>query len=112
VKIEDYRFGEIVIDGRRYTSDVLILPDRVLSWWRQTGHAVAVADLTAALKAQPEYLIIGTGAYGAVRVLPEVEDFLAQSGITLVTLLTAEACRRYNELAVKFRVVAGLHLTC
>jgi hypothetical protein len=33
-KIESYHFGEIVIDGRRYSSDVIIYPDRVEGqWW-------------------------------------------------------------------------------
>ncbi|MGQ9512770.1 Mth938-like domain-containing protein [Thermodesulfitimonas sp.] len=112
MKIDGYRFGEIIIDGRRYTSDVLIMPDKVLSWWRKAGHAVAVADLVEAISVQPEFLIIGTGAYGVVRVLPEVKSFLAREGVVLIAAPTAEACCRYNELAAKHRVVAGLHLTC
>jgi len=28
-KIESYGFGEIVIDGRRYSSDVIVYPERV-----------------------------------------------------------------------------------
>ena len=112
MRIESYRFGEIIIDGKRYTSDVLILPDRVLSWWRKAGHAVTVADLAEAIAARPEMIILGTGAYGVVRIAPEVEKFLAAEGIQLVAAPTGEACQKYNVYAGKHRVAAGLHLTC
>ena len=29
-RVEAYSFGEIIIDGKRYTSDVIIRPDGVL----------------------------------------------------------------------------------
>ena len=29
MNIEDYRFGRIVVNGRAYTSDVIVFPDRV-----------------------------------------------------------------------------------
>ena len=31
--IESYKFGEIVIDGTTYTSDVIIYPDNVDDKW-------------------------------------------------------------------------------
>ena len=31
--IDDYRFGRIVIDGRAYTSDLILLPHRVVENW-------------------------------------------------------------------------------
>ncbi|MEW5762735.1 MAG: MTH938/NDUFAF3 family protein [Bacillota bacterium] len=112
MRIDGYRFGEIVIGGKKYTSDVVVLADRVALWWRQKGHTVVPADLQEILAAHPEFLVIGTGAHGAVRVLPEVKDFLAAREIKLVTLPTGEACKRYNELREKHRVAAALHLTC
>lgn len=112
MKIDSYRFGEIVVDGNKYTGDVIILPGRVLSWWRKTGHTVELADLKAVVDADPEVLVIGTGAYGAMRVLPEVNEFFSSKGITLVVLLSAAACERYNQLCQKHRVAAALHLTC
>jgi len=37
--IESYKFGEILIDGVTYTSDVIIYPDSVdFKWWRKEGH--------------------------------------------------------------------------
>ncbi|RLI30667.1 hypothetical protein DRO48_02760, partial [Candidatus Bathyarchaeota archaeon] len=44
--IEAYGFGYIVVDGKRYTSDVIIFPDRVMDgWWRKEGHRLYVDDL-------------------------------------------------------------------
>ncbi|MEW6192923.1 MAG: Mth938-like domain-containing protein [Bacillota bacterium] len=112
VRIEGYRFGEIVIDGKKYTSDVMIFPERVTSWWRKKGHAVEIEDLTAAVDTGPEIVIIGTGAYGAVRVSPEVEKFLSSRGVRLIVAPTGEACDQYNRLRAKHRLVAAVHLTC
>jgi len=112
VVIDSYRFGTIVVDGKKYTEDIIVFPDRIASWWRQAGHTVAVADVKEMAAAAPEILIIGTGAYGAVRVLPEVESFLSAKGIKLLALPTREACERYNRLRDKHSVVAALHLTC
>ncbi|RDV83947.1 Mth938-like domain-containing protein [Ammonifex thiophilus] len=113
MRVDKYSFGEVIVEGKTYHQDILIFPDRVLSWWRQRGHEVALSDLTEALKVHPEVLVIGTGAYGVVRVLPEVKSSLAERGIDLIALPTAEACRKYNELLAQGkRVVAALHLTC
>jgi hypothetical protein len=35
-KIDSYEFGRIVIDGREYRADVIILPERVVADWRGT----------------------------------------------------------------------------
>ncbi len=55
MKIENYQFGRITIEGRTYTSDVIISPDGVNnSWWRETGHEVSINDLGPILEADPE----------------------------------------------------------
>ncbi|MEW6182087.1 MAG: Mth938-like domain-containing protein [Bacillota bacterium] len=112
MKISGYVFGEIVIGGKRYTEDVVIFPERVMSWWRQKGHVVETADLSEVARAKPEVVILGTGAYGAVRVLPEVEKYFKSQNMRLIVLQTGEACARYNELYEQNFVVAALHLTC
>jgi len=112
--IQGYAFGRIVVNGKEFTSDIIIYPDRVDDrWWRRKGHRLQMADLQDILQAKPEVLIIGTGAHGAVQVDPEVKQTLAQQGIELIALPTEAACQRYNELANSKRVVvAALHLTC
>lgn len=111
--IDDYRFGRITINGKRYTSDVIVYPDRVdASWWRKEGHALAMDDLQEVVAAQPEVLVVGTGAYGLVRVPDALRKALAELGIELSTAKTAEACKTYNDIAPRKKTVAALHLTC
>jgi hypothetical protein len=112
--IEEYGFGRIAIDGRAYTSDVIIRPDRVFSsWWRQEGHQLAPTDLDEVIAARPEVLVVGTGYSGLMRVLPETETYLAEQRIQLVVERTADACQTYNRfLRAGRNVVAALHLTC
>ena len=112
--IDDYAFGKIVIDGRTYRRDVIVYPGRVDDgWWRVEGHELAVADLAAVLADPPAVLVVGTGRYGRMAVLPETEQALSERGVTLVAQPTAAACETYNErLSAGERVVAALHLTC
>jgi len=114
--IDSYNFGVIVINGKRYVSDVIVFPERVLAgWWRKEGHRLAIDDLKTVLKTKPkpEILVVGTGYYGFVKVMPEVEQRLTKKGINLVAQPTREACETFNQLLNKGkRVVAALHLTC
>ena len=111
--IDSYRFGEIVIDGQRYTSDVIIYPDRVdASWWRKEGHRLSIEDVGDVIQAQPEMLIVGTGDAGVMSVPAETREYVEGRGITLIAERTGEACQTFNRLSGSARVIAALHLTC
>lgn len=113
MKIDSYNFGQIVIDGESYTEDVIVFSDRVKSnWWRKSGHEVCTEDLREVFEEKPETLIIGTGTYSAVKVLPETERHLQAEGIKLIAQRTEEAVRTFNELVKTKKIAAGLHLTC
>lgn len=111
--IENYEFGRIVIDGKVYTSDVIIYPDRVDGdWWRREGHELCLSDLSKILLERPEVLIIGTGNAGIMRVLEETQSLCLSKGIELIAEPTDRACKTYNRLSSQKKVVAALHLTC
>ncbi|MEM2642707.1 MAG: Mth938-like domain-containing protein [Candidatus Bathyarchaeia archaeon] len=116
VLIEFYDFGVMMIGGKRYTSDLIVFPERVLSgWWRREGHQLCVEDLKEILsqKPPPEILVVGTGYSGLVKVLPEVEKVLKERGIRLIAQPTVEAYKTFNELLkAGKRVVGAFHLTC
>jgi hypothetical protein len=114
MNIEDYRFGRIVINGKSYTSDVIVFPDRVEDgWWRNEGHELCPADLWEVVQEEPAVLVVGTGASGLMRVLPKTEEYLEQQGIELQVERTAQACQTFNRLRRSGEeVVAALHLTC
>ncbi len=111
--IESYKFGRIVIRGKKYTTDVIIYPDRVEdNWWREEGHYLNPVDLWAVVQAKPEVLVVGTGYSGLMRISPETEKHLREHGIRLIAERTSEAVRVYNQLCRSTRVIAALHLTC
>jgi hypothetical protein len=114
MRIDHYKFGQIVIDGQTYDRDLLILADRVSTgWWRDQGHRLALADLEEVLADPPQVLIVGTGRYGRMSILPETEQALAAQNVELVARPSKAACQTYNEMAsAGKRVVAALHLTC
>ncbi len=113
-KIEGYSFGSVSVDGRRYTSDLIVYPERVeADWWRGEGHRLRVADIPKVLEDAPEVLVVGCGASAQMVIDSEVERELERRGVELVAGPTEAACEKFNELAREGkRVVAALHLTC
>lgn len=114
--IESYSFGIMVINGKRYESDVLVFPERVKDgWWRKEGHRLYVEDLIEVFNYKPtfEFLIVGTGYYGLMKVSPNVEKTLNSKGIRLIVKATKEAYKTFNKLSKsKKRVAGAFHLTC
>ncbi len=111
--IDSYNFGRIAINGKNHTSDVIIFPDRVQDdWWRDESHELTLKDITGIIEENPEILLVGTGASGMMRVLPEVKRAAEARHIQLITQPTREACATYNQLSRARKTVAALHLTC
>lgn len=113
MKIDSYDFGKIVVDGITYSSDIILVEGRVnSSWWRKESHLLEPADLEDVVRAEPEFLVIGTGHSGVMRVPRETQDFLRSKGIDFVIERTGDACKTYNQTAQNRKVAAVLHLTC
>ena len=111
--IESYDFGQITINGRKYSRDVLIFPGNLKdNWWRREGHRLSLEDLKDVFEAEPEVLVIGTGYSGLLKVPQEVEDFVKSKDIELVVENTRQACQTYNRLCQSRKIVAAFHLTC
>ena len=111
--IDSYSFGKIVIDGKTYTSDVILYLDKVdESWWRKDGHLLQKEDLIDVIQYNPEVLIVRTGAYGLMKVPDETKQFLEAKEIELIAEETGKACKTYNELKEKRKIIAAFHLTC
>jgi hypothetical protein len=111
--INSYDFGHITIDGKRYSRDLIVFPDRVKAgWWRKEGHRLQMEDLTEVLEAKPEVLVVGTGYYGEMTVPAETRKQVESKGIELVIQKTADAAQSLNRLITSRNVVAALHLTC
>ena len=111
--IDSYQFGLIVVSGQKYTSDVIIFPDRVRdNWGRKTGHQLCLKDIAEVMTENPAVLVVGTGASDLMKVLPEVERSVESQGIKLIVEATAQACHTYNHICHSQRAIAALHITC
>lgn len=113
MNITDYSFGTICIDGRSYTADVIIYPQRVQGTWRRKeGHRLDVADLEDVMETEPHVLIVGTGYYGRMKVPESTKKHLKAKGIELHIAPTREAVALFNTMRTSADIVAALHLTC
>lgn len=114
MRIERCEFGALVVDGKIYTADLILFPERILAgWWRREGHTLRPEDLEEVWPYRPQVLVVGTGQMGRMRIAPEVEKRLEAEGIQLLALRTPAACQAFNQLlATGTRAVAALHLTC
>ena len=112
--IEDYAFGSITILGRQYRSDLKIINGEVVdNWWRKTGHAVDVDDVTDILDAQTDCVVFGTGKTGLMKVSDRLRKELAARGVELIAEPSPQAMDTFNRLVDEGRkVAAGFHLTC
>jgi len=114
VKIETSSFGLIVINGKQYTSDLIVYPDGRItdSWWRRSGHRLSVEDIGDLVASAPEVIIVGTGVNGLLTPDMGLDEILSQKGIELMALPNPEAIEIFNELSPEKRVGACFHLTC
>jgi len=108
MKIESSEFGKIVVDGKEMTEDVIIIGEKMVSWWRKQGHIVIPDDLELVIKEKPKTLVIGTGHSGMMTVTKEALDLLIQNQIKFIISDTDEAVKIFNESDV----ACALHLTC
>ena len=111
--INSYSFGSIVIDGNKFSKDLIIFPEKInSSWRRKIGHLLLEDDIVEILDYKPELLIIGTGVSGLMKVDDKVKDKLKALGIEFVIKKTSEAVNEYNRIYKDKKAVCALHLTC
>lgn len=112
--IEQYSFGSITIFEKRYNSDLKIINGEVYpDWWRNSGHSVDVEDVADILNAKPDYLIIGSGSSGLMKVCDRLREYLEDIGVEVIVEPTSKAVGTFNRMHDESKnVAAGFHLTC
>lgn len=111
------RFGSIEVEGREYENDIVIEGGLVRKrkkkpskpYRQEFGHTPLSAD--EELPWDGGRLIIGTGAYGALPVMPQVIEEARHRGVELTAIPTEDACRLIAGLDAH-EVNAVLHVTC
>jgi hypothetical protein len=113
LKIESFTFGSITIEGKNYTSDVVVYPDRVeASWIREEEHRPQIREFSDIVKFEPDILIIGTGYAGVLLIPDQIRNYLTSKGIEVRVEKTKQAIEMFNDLYEREKVVAALHITC
>jgi hypothetical protein len=112
--IDRYAFGSIIILGTKYTSDLKIIDGQVHpDWWRKSGHTVDVAEIADILNAKPDYLIIGSGSSGMMKLSDQLKQHLIDCGVNVIEEPTSTAIHTFNQMyADEKNVAAAFHLTC
>lgn len=110
-------FGLIEVAGQQYDYDVVI--DRGEVRKRRKGPSKQYRDryghtplsIDEDIPWRGKQLIIGTGADGALPVMPEVQAEAKRRGVRIVAVPTKEACALIADLEPD-TVQAVLHITC
>jgi hypothetical protein len=110
-------FGEVKIEGRRYTSDVVIDGGRVMKrrkkpskrYRDEYGHTPLSAD--EAIPWGGSRLIVGTGESGSLPIMPAVFAEADRRGIKVVAARTQKALLMLADADAR-DVYAVIHVTC
>ena len=114
MKIENYSFGRVIVDGEKYGNDLLICGDSVKSnWVRGEGHLLKPKDLEWIVDREPDLLIVGKGSSGRMNIDERTRSRLKKIGIDLWSDTTDEAVEYFNSKQGGSELVAAaFHLTC
>lgn len=120
MKIRDYRFGSVVIDGKRYVEDVVILSNgnvrrrpKGLSQGYGGHTPLGPEEIESISKMDsPQKLVVGTGMYGVMPVLDDAKRLAEEKGIEIFCEETGKAIERFLDMCEEKNVAAILHLTC
>lgn len=115
-KIHSFKFGTVVVDGRKYHRDIIISADGAVrerkgGIWRFGPHSINKEEIEALTGA--EVAVIGLGTLSRAHLSGAAKDYVDDSKLELLLLSSHEATEKINELMGKGRRVAALlHITC
>jgi len=101
-----YGEGFVAVNGRRHAENLIVTPDKLLSWSAASFDALAEADFDALLDLDLEILLLGTGSKQRFPH-PRLTRRLAEKRIGVEVMDLQAACRTYNILMAEERRVAA-----
>ena len=116
MRFTDYSFGSVRVDGVSYDHDLIIdrgkIRKRKKAASRKFRGAYGHTPLSIAedIPWRCRWLVVGTGAGGALPVMQQVRDEARRRKIDLVVLPTAEAIGALTQTTEDTNAI--LHLTC
>jgi hypothetical protein len=98
-KIDELTFGSMIVEGKKYSRDVLIFADGTVKK-RKGGfltfgsHKIRKQEVEELSQGQPEIIIVGTGTNGAAHIVPEAESWAKEKNLSLLVQLSYDAIPR------------------
>ena len=116
MKIAEFSFGRITVDGVTYEHDVVVEQGKIRKRKKKPskqfrgdfGHTPLSAEEKIPWKCRR--LVVGTGVYGNMPVMDDVKREAARHKIELVILPTADAIKALRKPSKDTNAI--LHVTC
>ena len=97
--IENFKFGEITVDGNLFKRDIQIKGEKATPWISTKKDTLLLEDAENLIKGLiPKVVIIGTGTDGMFRITREAKAFLQEQEIELIIKPTQMAIKEINRL--------------
>ncbi|BAD86472.1 hypothetical protein, conserved, DUF498 family [Thermococcus kodakarensis KOD1] len=118
MRLEYPAFGKIIVDGATYEHDIVLYPSgkverrkkKISKQKHGTSHKLDPEELKEYLTEDFDVLVVGTGMYGKLSLLPESRELI--KGKEVLELPTKKAVEVFNELYGKKKVLGIFHITC
>jgi len=111
VFIDDVSFGEVIVDGKTYYSDVIVYWNGAVEMMPKK-HTFGKEDFDALAYHGPDTIIIGCAERGDVAVEDGAKMAAEKAHMDLFIERTPQATRLFNSLvSAKRKVIAVIHTT-
>lgn len=107
-KIQEYKLGSFIIEGRQFIGNVKIIGSKVRYWEKPENQNLNITDLKEVLELSPEFLVIGTGAAGLLKVPDHVKQAAVTKGISVFVGKTQDMVSKFNDLHRENKKVSAI----
>ena len=107
-KIQEYKLGSFIIEGRQFIGNVKIIGSKVRYWEKPENQNLDVNNLQDLIDSGSEFLLIGTGAAGLLKVPDHVKKAITEKGIALFTGKTQDMVKRFNDLHKENKKISAI----
>lgn len=120
LKIENTEFGEVTLNGEKYDSDIVAFSNKVIErkkWITKEKHGTSHKFTRDEMEEYIEEVddeavdkvVVGTGQYGKLGLLPETREYLEQKDISYKEKNTPDLVGRDID---ESETIVIIHVTC
>jgi uncharacterized protein len=104
--ITGYGEDHVLVNGQRYESNVIVLPDRILPWEAKDFDSLSQESFVGLKDLEAEIILLGTGPRQRFPH-PRLTSALTAARVGLEVMDLKAACRTFNILVAEERKVAA-----